>query len=167
MSVRHLPSLLASACLAFLGVAGVSLPSTPVTFRLASSPGRETSTLPLSLVLEDRETTLLRRRDAEALMNTFVNGQMTRHYWGHFAGSLDDLGLDAGTELQAVVERKPEFSRLWLTPRRGAEGWMAEVRYRNDRLERLQCLGSLPRPRGFSPSGCPQGWTTIDLAQKR
>ena len=163
--MRLLQSLLAAACLAFLGVAGVSRPSTSATARLGSSATRETGSLPL--ILEDRETTLLRRRDAEALMNTFVNGQMTRHYWGHFAGSLDDLGLDAGTELQAVVEREPEFSRLWLTPRRGAEGWMAEVRYRNDRLERLQCLGSLPRPRGFSPSGCPQGWTTIDLVQKR
>jgi hypothetical protein len=153
--VRLLQSLLAAACLAFLGVAGVSRPSTSATARLGSSATRETGSLVLSLILEDRETTLLRRRDAETLMNKFVNGQMTRHYWGHFAGSLDELGLDAGTELQAVVEREQGFSRLWLTPRRGAEGWMAEVRLKNDRLERMQCLGSLPRPSGLSPPGCP------------
>ena len=163
--MRLLPSLLAAACLAFLGVAGVSRPSTSATAHLGSSATRETGSL--LLILEDRETTLLRRRDAETLMNKFVNGQMTRHCWGHFAGSLDELGLDAGTEFQAVVEREQGFSRLWLTPRRGAEGWMAEVRLKNDRLERLQCLGSLPRPSGLSPSGCPQGWTTIALTQKR
>jgi len=163
LSLRQLPSALAAVCLVGLGLAGMMRPSTPATARLASITALEDDTRPVSLVLEERESTLHRRRDSEVLLAQFVSGQMTRHYWGHFAGSLADLGLDAGQDLQARVERGPGFSRLWLTPRRGSEGFMAEVRLKGDRLERLQCRGSLPRPSTLAASGCPAGWQAFGL----
>ena len=158
LSLRQLPSALAAGCLVVLGLAGMTRLSTPATARLASITGLEDDTRPVSLVLEERESTLHRRRDSEVLLAQFVSGQMTRHYWGHFAGSLADLGLEAGQDLQARVESGPGFSRLWLTPRRGGEVFMAEVRLRGDRLERMQCRGSLPRPTTMAASGCPAGW---------
>jgi len=158
LSLRQLPSALAAGCLVVLGLAGMTRLSTPATARLASITGLEDDTRPVSLVLEERESTLHRRRDSEVLLAQFVSGQMTRHYWGHFAGSLADLGLEAGQDLQARVESGPGFSRLWLTPRRGGEVFMAEVRLRGDRLERMQCRGSLPRPTTMTASGCPAGW---------
>jgi hypothetical protein len=165
LPLHQLPSALAALCLVGLGVAAMTRLSTPATARLASITGLEHDTRPLSLVLEERENTLHRRRDSEVLLAQFVSGQMTRHYWGHFAGSLSDLGLDAGQDLQARVESAPGFSRLWLTPRRGGEGFMAEVRLKGDRLERLQCRGSLPRPSTFAASGCPSGWQVFGLTQ--
>lgn len=165
LSLRQLPSALAAGCLVVLGLAGMTRLSTPATARLASITGLEDDTRPVSLVLEERESTLHRRRDSEVLLAQFVSGQMTRHYWGHFAGSLADLGLEAGQDLQARVESGPGFSRLWLTPRRGDEVFMAEVRLRGDRLERMQCRGSLPRPTTMAASGCPAGWQAFGATQ--
>lgn len=165
LSLRQLPSALAAGCLVVLGLAGMTRLSTPATARLASIADLEDDTRPVSLVLEERESTLHRRRDSEVLLAQFVSGQMTRHYWGHFAGSLADLGLEAGQDLQARVESGPGFSRLWLTPRRGGEVFMAEVRLRGDRLERMQCRGSLPRPTTMAASGCPAGWQAFGATQ--
>jgi hypothetical protein len=165
LALRQLPSALAAGCLVVLGLAGMTRLSTPATARLASIADLEDDTRPVSLVLEERESTLHRRRDSEVLLAQFVSGQMTRHYWGHFAGSLADLGLEAGQDLQARVESGPGFSRLWLTPRRGGEVFMAEVRLRGDRLERMQCRGSLPRPTTMAASGCPAGWQAFGATQ--
>jgi len=169
LSLRQLPSALAAGCLVVLGLAGMTRLSTPATARLASITGLEDDTRPVSLVLEERESTLHRRRDSEVLLAQFVSGQMTRHYWGHFAGSLHELGLDAGEDLRARVEGGEGQSRLWLTPRRGHEGFLAEVRLKGDRLERLQCRGPLPIAEASESAVCPTGWkafTTPDRSQE-
>ena len=42
----------------------------------------------LSRLLMQREVTLHQRSEAETLLKEFTLAQMTRHYWGEFAGSL-------------------------------------------------------------------------------
>ena len=55
----------------------------------------------LSRRLMQREVTLHQRSEAETLLKEFTLAQMTRHYWGEFAGSLPDLGLSSGSQFQA------------------------------------------------------------------
>ena len=43
-----------------------------------------------------REVTLQRRSEAETLLTEFALAQMTRHDWGEFAGSLQDLDCRLG-----------------------------------------------------------------------
>ena len=43
-----------------------------------------------------------RRRDAESLLMAFWRAQMTRHCWGEFAASLQELGLPMGRQLDAM-----------------------------------------------------------------
>ena len=57
----------------------------------------------LSRLLMQREITLHQRSEAETLLKEFTFAQMTRHYWGKFAGSLQDLGLSAGPQLLATA----------------------------------------------------------------
>jgi len=169
LPLRIVPTLVAAALLAGLGMAGLrrslspaAVPSNPLGL-LVEAPAAT------SVVLEGRESTLQRRRDAEELLAQFVRGQMTRHYWGHFAGSLPELGLDAGEDLRARVEGGEGQTRLWLTPRRGDEGFLAEVRLKGDRLERMQCRGPLPMAEASESAGCPTGWkafTTPDRSQE-
>ncbi len=52
-----------------------------------------------------REITLHQRSEAETLLMEFTRVQMIRQYWGEFAGSLQDLGLSAGPQLLATVDR--------------------------------------------------------------
>tara|TARA_A100001388_G_scaffold268710_1_gene244144 strand:+ start:18 stop:584 length:567 start_codon:yes stop_codon:yes gene_type:complete len=59
----------------------------------------------LSRLLMQCEITLHQRSEAETLLKAFTLVQMTRHYWGEFAGSLQDLGLSAGPQLLARVDR--------------------------------------------------------------
>ena len=68
----------------------------------------------LSRMLMQREITLHQRSEAETLLKEFTLAQMTRHYWGEFAGSLQDLGLSAGPQLLATVDRDAVRTRLWL-----------------------------------------------------
>ena len=51
-----------------------------------------------------REITLHQRSGAETLLKAFTRAQMTRHYWGEFAGLLQDLGLSSGLQFQATVD---------------------------------------------------------------
>ena len=55
--------------------------------------------------LMQREITLHQRSEAETLLMEFTRAQMTRHYWGEFASSLQDLGLSSGGQLLARVDR--------------------------------------------------------------
>ena len=72
--------------------------------------------------LMEREVMLDRRREAETLLMAFTRAQMTRHYWGEFAASLQELGLPVGHQLETTVERSGGGTRLWIMPRRGTEG---------------------------------------------
>ena len=88
----------------------------------------------LSRRLMQREVTLHQRSEAETLLREFTLAQMTRHYWGEFAGSLTDLGLSSGSQFQATVNRDAVRSRLWLKPHHGTEAYMAEVERSGGRL---------------------------------
>ena len=117
--------------------------------------------------LEKREIMLQQRRDAAVLLEQFIRGQMTRHYWGHFAGSLTDLGLRSGKDWKATVTSTSEASGLLLMPKRGDEAYGAGVRQRGSRVVRWQCRGPLPTKSDQLSlmAGCPKGWQLIDAKQ--
>ena len=163
---RSLPSIVAACCLTVIGLAGLRQP-------MRSAPGSGWISLgqpdleAVDTALQQREVVLKQRRDAETLLGQFIRGQMTRHYWGHFASSLTDLGLASGTHLRATVTSIPEGSQLLLIPLRGDEGYGAAVRQRGPRVARWQCRGPLPQSGlGLSfAEGCPPGWQEIDAPQ--
>ena len=75
----------------------------------------------LSRMLMQREITLHQRSEAETLLMDFTRAQMASHYWGEFAGSLQELGLTAGQQLVATVDRDAIRTRLWIEPHHGTE----------------------------------------------
>ena len=66
---------------------------------------------------------------------------MTRHCWGEFAASLQELGLPVGHQLETTVERSGGGTRLWIMPRNGTEAYPAEVERCNGCLRSQQCRG--------------------------
>ena len=88
----------------------------------------------LSRRLLQREITLHQRSEAETLPMDSTRAQMTRHYWGEFAGSLQDLGLSASPQLVATVDRDAVRTRLWIQPHHGTEAYLAEVERWGGRL---------------------------------
>lgn len=118
--------------------------------------------------LHEREATLHQRRGAQELLSAFTRAQLTRHYWGQFASSLTDLGLLADPLLQARVENEADVTRLWLTPKRGDEAYLSQVRSNGGNLLRLQCRGpaiDLFKQTNVEVIGneCPSGWTSLSL----
>ena len=107
------------------------------------------------------------RREAESLLMEFTRGQMTRHYWGEFASSLQELGLSGSESTEVSVERDDIRSRLWLVPRRGNEAYLAVVERRDSRLFTRQCKGS--RDTALKPfdGDCPPTWSTLDLQREQ
>ena len=73
----------------------------------------------LSRRLMQREVTLHQRSEAETLRKEFTLAQMTCHYWGQFACSLQDLGLSSGLQFQTTVNRDAVRTRPWLEPQHG------------------------------------------------
>ena len=157
-----IPSCVAAAALIGLGLLGMRQPLSPsqVPFVSAATPPDWAA---IDEALHHRETTLHQRREAEELLGQFIRGQMTRHYWGHFASSLADLGISSGSQLRARVVSSPEGSELLLMPQRGKEAYAAVVRQQGPRLARWQCRGPVPMPGEELriDTGCPQGWQTI------
>ena len=113
--------------------------------------------------LLEREVMLDRRREAETLLMAFTRAQMTRHYWGEFAASLQELGLPVGQQLETTVERSVGGTRLWIMPRNGTEAYLAEVERWNGRLRTRQCRGERVAAEGDFRGSCPPGWSEIDL----
>ena len=110
-----------------------------------------------------REVTLHQRSEAETLLKEFTLAQMTRHYWGEFAGSLQDLGLSAGPQLLAKVDRDAVQTRLWLEPHHGTEAYLAEVARSGDRVRMHHCRGDR-KGAGHAEAGhCPDGCQRISL----
>ena len=166
INARSIPSLLAAAALFGLGLVAMRQPlQLSENQRLASSGRPDLAAV--DAALQEREITLHQRREAEALLGQFIRGQMTRHYWGHFASSLIDLGLDSGSHLRARVISSPTGTELWLTPRRGGEAYAAAVRQKGPRVVRWQCRGPLPKKdlRLSLVRGCPAGWVEIEMPQ--
>ena len=110
-----------------------------------------------------REVTLHQRSEAEALLMEFARAQMTRHYWGEFAGSLPDLGLSSGSQFQATVNRDAVRARLWLEPHHGTEAYLAEVERSVGRLRMHHCHGDRKAVGQAEAGNCPDGWQRISL----
>ena len=110
-----------------------------------------------------REVTLHQRSEAETLLKAFALAQMTRHYWGEFAGSLPDLGLSSGSQFQATVNRDAVRTRLWLKPHHGTEAYLAEVERSGDRLRMHHCRGDRKAAGQAAAGHCPDGWQRIQL----
>ena len=113
--------------------------------------------------LLEREVMLDRRREAETLLMAFTRAQMTRHYWGEFAASLQELGLPVVHQLETTVESSSAGTRLWIVPRNGTEAYLAEVERWNGRLRTRQCRGERVAAEGDFKGSCPPGWSEIDL----
>ena len=117
----------------------------------------------LSRQLLQREITLHQRSEAETLLMDFTRAQMTRHYWGEFAGSLQDLGLSAGPQLVATVDRDAVRTRLWIQPHHGTEAYLAEVERWDGRLRMRHCRGERDGVGLVHEDRCPDGWQRIHL----
>lgn len=111
--------------------------------------------------LDERDATLHQRRGVEDLLAAFTKGQLTRHYWGHFAPTLADLGLTADSSLGVRVENVEGSTRLWLTPRRGSEAYLAQVNFNGEKLERLHCRGTSGGEVEPKADQCPPGWKPL------
>ena len=117
----------------------------------------------LSRRLMQREVTLHQRSEAKTLLKEFTRAQMTRHYWGEFAGSLQDLGLSSGPQFQATVDRDAVRTRLWLEPHHGTEAYLAEVARSGGRLRMHHCRGDRKGRDEAAAGHCPDGWQRISL----
>ena len=117
----------------------------------------------LSRQLLQREITLHQRSEAESMLMEFTLAQMTRHYWGEFAGSLQDLGLSAGPQLVATVDRDDGRTRLWIQPHHGTEAYLAQVERWDGRLRMRHCRGHRDGTGLGREDRCPVGWQTIHL----
>ncbi|MGB1197177.1 MAG: thymidylate synthase [Synechococcus sp.] len=151
-----LPSLVSAAALAGLGLAAML--DAPSSQGLGSA---WTGADPDYSRLDERDATLLQRRGVEDLLAAFTKGQLTRHYWGYFAPTLADLGLTADSSLGVRVENVEGVTRLWLTPRRGAEAYLAQVSFNGEQLERLHCRGTSGDEVEANAGQCPLGWTPM------
>ena len=123
----------------------------------------QSSQASLSRLLMQREITLHQRSEAETLLKEFTLAQMTRHYWGEFAGSLQDLGLSSGPQLLATVDRDAVRTRLWLEPHHGTEAYLAEVARSGGRLRMHHCRGDRKEIGEAAAGHCPDGWLRISL----
>ena len=132
---------------------GTAVPS-PVTTSPASGGIAER--------LAVREISVDQHREARQLLHDFTLGQMTRHYWGGFAASLVDLGLEAPDALDAELEHNGTSTTLLLQPRLGDEMYVAGVARRGGRLTAWACVGAGVTTAVKSDSTCPEGWQPLE-----
>ncbi len=115
--------------------------------------------------LDDQEASLNQRRQAETLLRAFVRGQLASFYWGQFAPSLVDLGLSSDDNVDARVETEDSSTRLWLTPQRGSEGYVAIVHLNGSKLVRRQCRGLMPISADQKATICAEGWKAFEIPE--
>ena len=151
---------LAALGLLAIGVSGLVAPRHGLSLDQAVP---RPSQVNLSRRLLQREITLHQRSEAETLLMDFTRAQMTRHYWGEFAGSLQDLGLSASPQLVVTVDRDAVRTRLWIQPHHGTEAYLAEVERWGGRLRMRHCRGERDGVRLVHEDRCPDGWQRIHL----
>ena len=156
--MRSVPTVVAALLLGGLGRIATS--QTQVF-----SPGDPGLPMDARLVeqLDDQEATLNQRRQAETLLRAFVRGQLASFYWGQFASSLIDLGLSSDETMDVRVETKSSSTRLWLTPKRGSESYVAIVHFNGSKPVRLQCRGLNPASSEQKAAVCPEGWRAFEI----
>ena len=158
--VNQIGRSLAALGLLALGVSGLVAPRHGLSLDHAAPMPLQPN---LSRQLLQREITLHQRSEAENLLMDFTLAQMTRHYWGQFAGSLQDLGLSVGPQLVATVDRDPGRTRLWIEPHHGTEAYLAEVERWGGRLRMRHCRGHRDGAGRGREDRCPEGWRQIHL----
>ena len=158
--MRSLPTAVAALLLGGLGLIATS--QTQVF-----SPGDVGLPMDARLVeqLDDQEATLNQRRQAETLLRAFVRGQLASFYWGQFASSLIDLGLSSDESMDVRVETQASSTRLWLTPKRGRESYVAIVHFNGSKLVRVQCRGLTPASTEQMAAVCPEGWRAFEIPE--
>ena len=149
---------LAALGLLALGVSGLVAPRHGLSLDHGTPRPTEAN---LSRQLLQREITLHQRSEAETLLMDFTLAQMTLHYWGEFAGSLQDLGLSAGPQLVGTVDRDAVRTRLWIEPHHGSEAYLAEVERLGGRLRMHHCRGAREGVGQADAGRCPDGWQLI------
>ena len=154
------PTVVAALLLGGLGVIAISESK-------MSTPGEIGLSMDVRLVrqLDDQEATLNQRRQAETLLRAFVRGQLASFYWGQFASSLVDLGLSSDKNLNVRVETKGSSTRLWVTPQRGSENYVAIVEFNGSKLVRRQCRGVTPVSADQKSAVCPEGWKAFEIPE--
>ena len=160
IQVNQIGRSLAALGLLAMGVSAFVAPRHGLSLDHAASMPLQAN---LSRQLLQREITLHQRSAAETLLKEFTLAQMTRHYWGEFAGSLQDLGLSAGPQLVATVDRDALQTRLWLEPHHGREAYLAEVARSGGRLRMHHCRGDRKGAAQAAAGHCPDGWQRISL----
>ena len=158
--MQSVPTVVAALLLGGLGV--IATIQTQVF-----SPGEAGLPTDARLVqqLDDQEATLNQRRQAQTLLRAFVRGQLASFYWGQFASSLVDLGLSSDENLDVRVETTASRTRLWLTPKRGSESYVAIVHFNGSKLLRVQCRGLKPVPTELKTAVCPEGWRSFEIPE--
>lgn len=168
ISLRTLSVLLqpcSTVSLAVLGIAGMLLGGGGGTHSaLASLPDRATASSSLVERLAVREISVAQRREARELLHAFTLGQMTRHYWGGFASSLVDLGLEVPAALDAELAQNSVSTSLSLQSRLGDEAYIAGVTRGGGRLSTWTCIGAGDPAAGMDVMGCPDGWQSFRTA---
>ena len=154
------PTVVAALLLGGLGVIAISESK-------MSTPGEIGLSMDVRLVrqLDDQEATLNQRRQAETLLRAFVRGQLASFYWGQFASSLIDLGLSSDETMDVRVETQASSTRLWLTPKRGSESYVAIVHFNGSKLVRVQCRGLTPASTEQMAAVCPEGWRAFEIPE--
>ena len=120
---------------------------------------------PLAERLAVREISVDQRRQAQQLIKAFTLGQMTRHYWGGFAESLIDLGLDAPETLTTQLRQAGDATTLLIQPRLGDESYLAGVARRGGRLATWACVGTGTPADEFQRAVCPKGWQPLQPSE--
>ena len=158
--VNQIGRSLAALGLLVMGVSALVAPRQGLSLDHGAS---RPSQVNLSRQLMQREITLHQRSEAQTLLMDFTRAQMTRHYWGEFAGSLQDLGLASGPHLVATVDRDAVRTRLWIQPHHGTESYLAEVERSSGRLRTRHCRGDRDQTGSAHDDRCPDGWQRIHL----
>ena len=154
------PTVVAALLLGGLGVIAISESK-------MSTPGEIGLSMDVRLVrqLDDQEATLNQRRQAETLLRAFVRGQLASFYWGQFASSLVDLGLSSDKNVDVRVQTKGSSTRLWVSPQRGSENYVAIVHFNGSKLVRRQCRGLTPVSADQKAAVCPEGWKPFEIPE--
>ena len=162
-----LSSAAAALALMLIGTSGLVGPRRVIGLDGSSTFAIAADQTVLESKLSEREFSLDQQRQAEVLLQDFTRGQMTRHYWGAFAGSLVELGLTPMEKAKTTVRSDDSSTRLWIEPRRGDTAYLALVKRRENRLSTRYCKGNREQVLQPFTSDCPASWIGIDIPETK
>ena len=61
------------------------------------------------------------------------------------------------------VEMQASSTRLWLTPKRGCESYIAIVYFNGSKFVRVQCRGLTPASTEQIAAVCPERWMPFEI----